>query len=280
MTSSHGTASTTAELAPGVSIPLIGLGTWPMTGEEATDAVARAIGNGYRHLDTAENYANEEAVGEGIRRSGIDRGEIFLTTKFNKEWHSRDGVRQAFGNASKRLGTEYLDLFLIHWPNPSQGRFVEAAEALKELADEGLIRSWGVSNFKPVHLRKLEEAGLAAPINQVQIDPEHAQAEQLAFHREHGILTAAYSPLGRNGGFMSAPAVTGPAQQYGKTPGQIVLRWQVQSGRVAIPKSANDARQRENLDIFGFALTAGQLAAIDALDTGAGPRLDSDEFGH
>lgn len=219
-------------------------------------------------------------MGEGIRRSGLDRGEIFVTTKFNKNWHSRSGVRDAFGNATKRLGTEYLDLFLIHWPNPSQGRFAEAAEALKQLTDEGMIRQWGVSNFKPAHLRMLQEAGLEAPVNQVQIDPEHAQSEQLAFHRVHGILTAAYSPLGRNGGFMSDPAINGPAEEYEKTPGQVVLRWQIQHGRVAIPKSANDQRQRENLDVFDFALTAAQMAAIDALDTGAPPRLDSDEFGH
>lgn len=251
-----------------------------MTGEEATDAVARAITNGYRHIDTAENYDNEEAVGEGIRRSGIARGDLFLTTKFNRQWHGRAGVREAFGAATRRLGAEYLDLFLIHWPNPAQGRFVEAAEGLTRLAEEGLIRCWGVSNFKPAHLRELQAAGLEIPINQVQIDPEHQQPDQLAFHREHGIATAAYSPLGRNGSFLSAPAVTGPAREYGKTPAQVVLRWQVQSGRVAIPKSADDRRQRENLDVFGFALTEAEMAGIDALDTGAPPRLDSDEFGH
>jgi 2,5-diketo-D-gluconate reductase A len=273
-------ARTTAELAPGVVIPLIGLGTWPMTGEEAADAVARAITNGYRHIDTAENYGNEESVGEGIRRSGIARGDLFLTTKFNRQWHGKAGVREAFGAATRRLGTGYLDLFLIHWPNPSQGRFVEAAEGLARLAEEGLIRCWGVSNFKPAHLRELQAAGLEIPINQVQIDPEHQQLDQLAFHRGHGIVTAAYSPLGRNGGFLSAPAVTGPAKEHGRTPAQVVLRWQVQSGRVSIPKSADDRRQRENLDVFGFALTAAEMAGIDALDTGAPPRLDSDEFGH
>lgn len=272
--------STTVELAPGVVIPLIGLGTWPMTGEEATNAVARAIGNGYRHIDTAENYGNEEAVGEGIRRSGIARGDLFLTTKFNRQWHGRTGVREAFGAATRRLGTEYLDLFLVHWPNPAEGRFVEAAEELTKLAGEGLIRCWGVSNFKPAHLRDLQAAGLETPINQVQIDPETQQREQLAFHREHGIFTAAYSPLGRSGSFLSDPAVTRPAEAYGKTPAQVVLRWQVQSGRVAIPKSADDRRQRENLDVFGFALTGAEMAGIDALGAGAPPRLDSDEFGH
>ncbi|HSO90315.1 MAG TPA: aldo/keto reductase [Arthrobacter sp.] len=271
---------TTAELASGVRVPLIGLGTWPLTGEDATAAVTQAIGSGYRHIDTAENYANETAVGEGIRRSGIERNELFLTTKFNTEWHSRQGVRDAFGHAVKRLGTDYLDLFLVHWPNPAQGKFVEACEGLQQLADEGPIRAWGVSNFKPAHLQLVQAAGLDVPLNQVQIDPEHGQPGPLAYHRDHGILTAAYSPLGRNGAFLSHPAVSGPARVLGKTPAQIVLRWHVQHGRVAIPKSANYQRQRENLDVFNFALTQEQLEAIDALETGAPPRLDSDTYFH
>ena len=200
---------TTAELTSGVRIPLIGLGTWPLTGEDATGAVTQAIANGYRHIDTAENYANEAAVGEGIRHSGIERQHLFLTTKFNAQWHSRDGVREAFGQATKRLGTDYLDLFLVHWPNPAQGRFVEACEGLQGLVDDGSIRAWGVSNFKPAHLRLVQSAGLQVPLNQVQIDPEHGQPGQLAYHREHGIQTAAYSPHGRNGSFLSHPAVSG-----------------------------------------------------------------------
>ncbi|MGY3379513.1 2,5-diketo-D-gluconate reductase A [Arthrobacter sp. TE12231] len=272
--------TTTAELAPGVRIPLIGLGTWPLTGEDAAAAVAQAIGSGYRHIDTAENYANEAAVGEGIRRSGIERSRLFLTTKFNTEWHSRDGVREAFGHAVKRLRTDYLDLFLVHWPNPAQGRFVEACEGLQRLVEEGSIRAWGVSNFKPAHLRLVQAARLKVPVNQVQIDPEHGQPRQLAYHRDHSIQTAAYSPLGRNGAFLSHPAVTGPARDLGKTPAQIVLRWHVQHDRVAVPKSASLDRQRENLDVFTFALSQDQLDAIDALDTGAPPRLDSDTFFH
>ncbi len=272
--------ATTVELTPGVRIPLIGLGTWPLTGEDAIAAVSQAITSGYRHIDTAENYGNEAAVGEGIARSGIEREQLFLTTKFNTRWHSRNGVREAFAQASKRLGTDYLDLFLVHWPNPALGRFVGACEGLQQLVDDGSIRAWGVSNFKPAHLRLVQSAGLQVPVNQVQIDPEHGQHDQLAFHREHGILTAAYSPLGRNGGFLSHPAVTGPARELGKTPAQIVLRWHVQHGRVATPKSANYERQRENLDVFSFALTHEQLDAIDALETGAPPRLDSDTYFH
>ncbi|MDR7082505.1 2,5-diketo-D-gluconate reductase A [Arthrobacter ginsengisoli] len=272
--------TTTAELAPGVRIPLIGLGTWPMTGQDATGAVTRALQNGYRHIDTAESYGNEDAVGEGLRRSGIPRAEVFLTTKINREWHSRDGVRTAAARAARRLGVDYLDLLLVHWPNPAQGQFVEACEGLQQLFRDGSIRAWGVSNFKPAQLEQVRAAGLEVPLNQVQLDPEHGQPAQLEYHRTHGILTAAYSPLGRNGSFLADPAVTGPAGKLGRTPAQIVLRWHVQQGRVAVPKSASDARQRENLDVFDFELTARQLDAITALDTGAGPRLDSDDYGH
>ncbi|MFJ6157729.1 aldo/keto reductase [Pseudarthrobacter sp. NPDC092184] len=271
---------TTAELTPGVHIPFIGLGTWPLTGEDAATAVNQAISNGYRHIDTAENYANEAAVGEGIRRSGIDRGQLFLTTKFNTQWHSRGGVRDALGASLARLKAGYVDLFLVHWPNPGQGRFVEACEGLQDLVNDGSIRAWGVSNFTPGHLRLVQDAGLAVPLNQVQVDPEHGQPAQLAYHREHGILTAAYSPLGRNGNFLDHPAVRGPAMELGRTPAQIVLRWHVQHGRVAVPKSADLHRQRENLDVFGFSLTPEQMAAIDALETGAPPRLDPDTFFH
>jgi 2,5-diketo-D-gluconate reductase A len=271
---------TTAEVTPGVHVPLIGLGTWPMTGEDAAAAVHQAIIRGYRHIDTAENYANEAAVGEGIRRSGIDRGDLFLTTKFNTQWHGRGGVREAFGHAVQRLGTDYLDLFLVHWPNPAQGRFVEACEGLQDLVNDGSIRAWGVSNFKPAHLLLVQDAGLTVPLNQVQVDPEHGQPGQLEFHKEKGILTAAYSPLGRNGSFLEQAAVRDPARELGKTPAQIVLRWHVQHGRVAVPKSADNQRQQENLDVFSFALTQQQMAAIDALETGAPPRLDSDTYFH
>lgn len=271
---------TTTGLVPGVQIPLIGLGTWPLMGEDASAAVSQAIGSGYRHIDTAENYGNEEAVGEVIRRSGIDRSQLFLTTKFNTRWHSRTGVREAFAEATRRLGTDYLDLFLVHWPNPAQGRFVEACEGLQQLMDDGCIRAWGVSNFKPVHLQRVQAAGLRVPLNQVQVDPEHGQPAQLGWHAGQGILTAAYSPLGRNGSFLSHHAISGPARELGKTPAQIVLRWHVQHGRIAIPKSAHRERQRENLDVFNFTLTPPQLAAIDALETGAPPRLDSDTYFH
>ncbi|MBD8044815.1 aldo/keto reductase [Arthrobacter sp. Sa2BUA2] len=268
------------ELAPGAAIPLIGLGTWPLVGPEATDAVTRGIANGYRHVDTAEKYGNEDAVGEGIRRAGIDRAELWVTSKLSLAGHARSAVRTVYGEALKRMGLVYLDLFLIHWPNPQLDRYVETCAGLQDLVDDGLLRAWGVSNFKPTHLDRVAAEGLKPAVNQVQVDPHHLQRSQLEHHAARGIATAAYSPLGRAGAFLDHPAVTGPAAAYGKTPAQVVLRWHLDSGRVAVPKSASDARQRENLDVFDFALTDSECAAIDALDTGAGPRLDADEYGH
>ncbi|MCG2624440.1 aldo/keto reductase [Arthrobacter sp. I2-34] len=268
------------ELAPGAGIPMIGLGTWPLAGEAAADAVARGLTNGYRHVDTAEKYGNEDAVGEGIRRSGIDRSELWITSKLSVAGHSRTAVRTAYGQALERLGLEYLDLFLIHWPNPKLDRYVETCAGLQDLVDEGLLRTWGVSNFKPAHLDRVAAEGLKPAVNQVQVDPHHLQRGQLDHHAALGIATAAYSPLGRAGAFLDHPAVTGPAAAYGKTPAQVVLRWHLDSGRIAVPKSASDARQLENLDVFDFALTGGERAAIDALDTGTGPRLDADDYGH
>ena len=270
----------TIELAPGLRIPAIGLGTWPLTGEEAADAVARALGKGYRHVDTAANYGNEQAVGEGIARAGVRRETLWVTSKFNKEDHSRDGVAAAYERACELMGLDYLDLYLVHWPNPQQGAYVEACHGLEELVQAGKLRAWGVSNFKPAHLQAVYDAGLRPALNQVQVDPEHLQRGQLQAHAQRQLVTAAYSPLGRAGDFLSRPAITAPAEQYGKTPAQVVLRWHLDSGRIAVPKSASNVRQRENLDVFDFSLTRQQLAAIDALDTGAGPRLDADSFGH
>lgn len=270
----------TIDLGQGRNIPALGLGTWPLLGEEAADSVARGISNGYRHIDTAEKYGNESAIGEGIRRSGIDRSELWVTSKLSLPGHSRQAAKTSYTEALDRLGLEYLDLFLIHWPNPSVDRYVETCEGLEELVASGRLRAWGVSNFKPEHLRKVLKAGLVPAVNQIQVDPLHLQAPVIAANEAAGIRTAAYSPLGRAGEFLTDPALLVPAQKYSKTPAQIVLRWHLDSGRMAVPKSASDERQRENLDVFDFSLEAAELAAIDALDTGAGPRLDSDEYGH
>ncbi|MCC9198436.1 aldo/keto reductase [Arthrobacter sp. zg-Y820] len=266
-------------LPSGAQIPQIGLGTWPLDDGEAASAVETAIGLGYRHFDTAENYRNERGVGEGLRRSGLDRGEAFITTKFNKEWHSFDGVRRAADAALQRLGTDYVDLLLIHWPNPGQNRYVEAFRGMRAVQDDGLVRAIGVSNFKPAHLQQLADAGLVPEVNQVQLDPYHPRRDVREAHAGLGIVTEAWSPLGKGGELLNDPLITALAGKYGKTPAQIVLRWDLQSGIVTIPKSANPQRMAENLDIVGFTLEAEDMSSLDGLETG-GPISDSDVFGH
>lgn len=266
-----------------VRIPLLGLGTWPMTGTECTEAVSSALEAGYRHLDTAENYRNEDAVGRAVVGSGIDRSEVFVTSKFNREWHGpAQSVRAGLEAALERAGLEYFDLYLVHWPNPEQGRYVQACEALAELTGAGLIRSWGVSNFKPAHLQALLEAGLVPAVNQIHCQPAFAQPDVQEADAAAGVLTAAYTPLGRGSELLQVPEITRIASRLDRTPAQVVLRWHVQQGRIALPKSADPQRQRENLDVFSFELTAEDLAAVDALDsaTPSDTFLDADEFGH
>ncbi|WP_413542559.1 aldo/keto reductase [Citricoccus nitrophenolicus] len=264
-----------------VRIPLVGLGTWPLTGADCTKAVSQALESGYRHIDTAQNYANEDAVGQAIRESGLGRDEVFLTTKFNKESHGGESaVRQAAERALDRMGLDHLDLFLVHWPNPDQGLYVETCNSLAELVGTGLIRAWGVSNFKPGHLHKILSAGLVPPINQVQVDPLHAQRDHERANTEAGVVTAAYSPLGRGGELLQSAELSEPAERLGRTPAQIALRWHVQQNRIVLPRSANTDRQRQNLDVFDFELTKADMERIDSMDTGKGARLDADTFGH
>ena len=270
----------TVTLAGGVQLPQMGLGTWPLNDDEAAVAVKSALQIGYRHLDTAENYRNEVGVGQGIRDSGVAREEIFVTTKFNKEWHSVEGARTACEASLKRLGLDYVDLLLIHWPNPAQDRYVQAFEGLLKLRDVGLVRAVGVSNFKVAHLQKLFDAGLTPQVNQIELSPTRPRKELVALHRAHGIVTESWSPLDRGGDLLKADAIQKAAAAHGVTPAQVVLRWHVQQGLVAIPKSADPERQRLNLDVFGFALSAAEMAAIDALEQPEPKLLDADRFGH
>lgn len=279
MTSKNLRADTVA-LAGGVQLPQMGLGTWPMNDDEAAVAVKSALQIGYRHLDTAENYRNEVGVGQGIRDSGVAREEIFVTTKFNKEWHSVEGARTACEASLKRLGLDYVDLLLIHWPNPAQDRYVQAFEGLLKLRDAGLVRAVGVSNFKVAHLQKLFDAGLTPQVNQIELSPTRPRKELVALHRAHGIVTESWSPLDRGGDLLNADSIQKAAAAHGVTPAQVVLRWHVQQGLVAIPKSADPERQRLNLDVFGFALSAAEMAAIDALEQPEPKLLDADRFGH
>lgn len=273
-------AAPTIKLLSGVSMPVLGLGTWPLGDDEAATAVEKAVSVGYRLIDTAENYGNEAGVGEGIRRSGIVREQVFITTKFNRLWHSVDGVRKAFEQSAARLGVDYIDLLLVHWPNPEQNGYVDAVKGLAALREEGLLRAIGVSNFKPDHLQRVLDEGLVPDVNQIQLDPRHTRADSRHFHALHGIVTESWSPLGKGSDLLQDPAVDRLADKYGMTPAQIVLRWHLQLGLAAIPKSANPLRIKQNINLFGFELTPDEVDSLSALDTGDGDITDSDSFGH
>lgn len=270
----------TVPLAHGAQIPLLGLGTWPLQGDEAARAVRSAIESGYRLVDTAENYRNEEGVGQGVRDAGIAREDVFITTKFNRRWHSVDGARQACDASLRRLGVEYLDLLLIHWPNPDQGTYDEAWKGLVRLLEDGVVRAIGTSNFKPTHLQRVIDAtGVVPDVNQVNLNPYATRDAVVAFDAEHGIVTEAWSPL-KPASLLSDPVVTALAEKHGRTPAQVILRWHTQRGFVAIPKSASPERQRVNLAIFDFELAPEELDSINALDQGESHVTDSDTFGH
>jgi 2,5-diketo-D-gluconate reductase A len=275
-------AAPTVQLLHGAEIPVIGLGTSPMRGAECAAAVRAAIEAGYRLVDTAENYRNEDSVGQGIRDSGADRSEIFVTTKFNRAWHSVDGVRKAWQASLERLGLDYLDMLMVHWPNPDQDRYVDAVRGLQGLLDDGSIRAIGVSNHKPAHLRRvLDETGIVPDVNQIQLSPYTTQAESRDFDAKHGIVTESYSPLGASSGSLrNDPLITEIANRHDRTPTQVVLRWHYQSGLIAIPKSGHPGRIAENIAIFDFSLGPDEMASITALDRGAAEVTDSDVVGH
>ena len=270
----------TAELAGGTRIPLIGLGTWPLDDEQVRPVVADAIAAGYRHVDTAENYANERGVGQGIADSGIARAEVWVTTKFNRAWHADPAP--AVQASLERLGLDYLDLVLVHWPNPDADRYVDAWRGLLALREQGIVRAIGTSNFKPAHIdRLIAETGVAPEVNQIELHPYLDRAAERAYHAAHGIVTEAWSPLGRDNGLLTAPLVVELAGAHGVTPAQILLAWDVVQGIVAIPKSANPGRVRQNLDVFSIDLSDAEVAALAALTPPAGLEpVDSDVFGH
>jgi 2,5-diketo-D-gluconate reductase A len=268
-------------LLGGAEIPLLGLGTWPMDDAEAERVIPRAVELGYRSFDTAFNYRNEVGVGRGLAAAGVPREEFFVTTKFNAEWHGVDLVREAFEGSASRLGLDYLDCFMIHWPNPAQDRYVDAWQGLIRLREEGLVRAIGTSNFKVSHLKRIMvETGVPPDLNQVQLDPRHSRPELRTFHAEYGIVTESWSPLGQGSGLLENPVVTAIAERLGHTPAQVVLRWHLELGLVAIPKTSNPARLEENLGALAMSLTEADLAALVTLDKGDEGTADSDRFGH
>ncbi len=267
-------------LANGVEMPQLGLGTWPMNDTEAAVAVKTAIELGYRLIDTAENYQNERGVGEGIRNASVKREDLFVTTKFNREWHSFDGAKQAYHASLKRLQLDYIDLLLIHWPNPDQDQFVDAYLGLLRLLDEGLVRAIGTSNFKPAHLQRLLDLGLRPHLNQIQLDPYHRRDNLVELQRSEGIAVQSWRPLGCGNEMLADPDINAIAFQHQRTPAQIVLRWAIQQGFATAPKSANPERMKQNLRVFDFTLSAADMALLDGLGRDDPEMLDADQFGH
>lgn len=270
----------TVTLAHGAELPTLGLGTYPLDDAEAATAVRAATERGYRLFDTAENYRNERGVGQGLRDCGVPREELFVTTKFNREWHSVEGARRAWRASTERLGLDHIDLLLIHWPNPDQGTYVDAFRGLLALLADGSVRAIGTSNFKPTHMARIvEETGEVPDVNQIQLSPYTTRTDSVADSRARGIVTESWSPI-KAEGLLRDPRVTGIATQIGRTPAQVVLRWHVQQGLVPLPKTATPDRMVENGAIFDFELDPDQMAALSALDKGDQAAADSDSFGH
>jgi 2,5-diketo-D-gluconate reductase A len=265
----------------GKTIPQIGFGTSPLNDKEVAPLVVAAIEAGYRHIDTAYRYNNERGVGQGIRDSGIDRENLFVTTKLDGQFQGDDRAIGGLDECLQRLGLDYVDLLLIHWPLPQRDEYVSTWKTFERLVAAGKARSIGLSNFKPAHIdRLLAEATIRPAINQIQLNPRITRPEQRAYNLEQGIVTEAWSPLGAGSDLLENPTLAAIGAKYGKTPGQVVLRWHVELGIVAIPRSANPGRIAQNINIFDFELTTDEIATISALDTGEEQGVDSDKSGH
>ena len=268
-------------LNSGRSIPQLGLGTWPLRGDALAELVVAATERGYRHIDTARRYENEDGVGEGIRRSGLDRGELFITTKLDGEHQGDDRAIEGLAGSLERLGVGYVDLLLIHWPLPARDEYVSTWRTFERLVSDGLVRSIGTSNFLPEHLDRLAaETGTVPAVNQIQLSPYIQRTSLAAYDSEHGIVTESWSPLGGEGAsVLDDPELQRIAAAHGATAGQVTIAWHLAKGYVVIPKTATPARLGENLDALDLDLTPDDLAAIDALDR-PGTGVDPNTTGH
>jgi 2,5-diketo-D-gluconate reductase A len=265
-------------IAPSEQIPQLGFGVFQVPPKETEVAVAEALSAGYRHIDTAAAYRNEGGVGQALHASGVDRDELFVTTKCWNDDQGYEQAKRACRASLERLELSHLDLYLIHWPVPAHDQYVETWKAFVELQAEGLVRSIGVSNFQPEHLeRVIAETGVTPAINQVELHPHFQQVGLRREHERLGVVTEAWSPLGQ-GLELEDPAIVEIAEAHGKTPAQTIIRWHLQLGNVVIPKSVTPERIRENFEVFDFELSAEQLDAIAALDAGTRIGPDPETF--
>ncbi|WP_308036521.1 aldo/keto reductase [Streptomyces olivaceus] len=259
----------------GVEMPQLGFGVWQVPDDEAQTAVAQALEAGYRSIDTAAIYGNEEGTGRAVAASGLAREDLFVTTKLWNSDQGYDSTLRAFDASLAKLGLDYLDLYLIHWPMPAREKYVDTYKAFEKLLADGRVRAIGVSNFLPDHLERLiGETSVLPAVNQIELHPHLQQHASRELHAEQGITTEAWSPLGSGKGILEIPAIVAIAQKHGRTPAQVVLRWHLQLGNVVIPKSVTPSRIKENIDVFGFSLDTEDLAAIRALNEDR--RLGSD----
>ncbi|MFI2261631.1 aldo/keto reductase [Streptomyces tubercidicus] len=264
----------------GVTMPQLGYGVWQIEDDQAFTAVGQALDSGYRSIDTAMIYGNEEGTGKALAASGIARDELFVTTKLWNGDQGHDAALRAFDTSLAKLGLEYVDLYLIHWPLPAQDTYTETYQALEKIYKDGRAKAIGVSNFLPEHLeRLLGQTSVVPAVNQIELHPQFQQGASRAFHARHDIVTEAWSPLGQGKGLLTDPTVTELAAKHGKTPAQVVLRWHLQLGNVAIPKSVTPSRIAENIDVFDFELDDADLTALAGLDSGNRLGPDPATFG-
>ncbi|GAA0578864.1 aldo/keto reductase [Kribbella sandramycini] len=269
----------TVKLNNGVEMPQLGYGVFQVPDAETTPAVAAALEAGYRSIDTASIYGNEAGVGKALGAAGIDRSELFITSKLWNADQGYDATLKAYDTSLELLGLDYLDLYLIHWPTPERDLYVDTWRALEKLAADGRVRAIGVSNFQPEHLDRLAEtSGITPAVNQVELHPFLQQDAVRKYGADFGIRTEAWSPLAKGGSLLTDPVVQALAEKHGRTPAQVVLRWHLQLGNIVIPKSVTPARIKENLDVFDFTLSADDLATITPLDRGERTGPDPDTF--
>ena len=264
----------------GVSIPQLGFGVFQIEPARTAEAVRMAFEAGYHHIDTAQGYGNEQGVGQAVRDSGLPREEVFVTTKLANGRHGYEDAIAALDESLQRLGLDYVDLYLIHWPRPHADRYVETWRAFEKIASDGKARAIGVSNFQVPHLERLAaETDTVPALNQIELHPFLVQSQLRAYHRDHGVATEAWSPLAKGGDLLRHPLLVALGEKYGKTPAQVVLRWHVQIGNVVIPKSVTPERVRQNIDVFDFELAADDVATIETLDADVRTGPHPDHFG-